>query len=212
MPKPAVAERPSTEEIPYSQELLRKATHLGALIIPSGYYFLGLDKLGMLAVMVPVTLFVLLIDFSRLHNWPLWTKFAAKFWGGMIRNHEAAGGLTGASYILMSVCLSVLIFSKPIAVCALSFIIVGDTFAAIVGRQFGKHRFRNKSVEGTIGCLVGTLIVAFIAPDLPLQIKLVGAVVAALVEAAPIRLDDNITVPIASGIVMTLLYNAITGF
>jgi dolichol kinase len=130
----------------------------------------------------------------------------------MIRSHEAAGKLTGASFILMSVCLSVLLFPKPIAVCALSFIIVGDTFAAIIGRPWGKHRFGDKSIEGSLGCFAGALLVACFAPGIPLAIGIPGAVVATLVEAAPIKLDDNITVPLASGLVMLLLHNVLTRF
>lgn len=208
----STVERTDTNQIPYTQELLRKGTHLGALIIPASYYLFDLSKTGMLSVMVPLTLLVLLIDFSRIRNWPLWQKIAAPLWGGMIRSHEAAGKLTGASFILMSVCLSVLLFSKPIAVCALAFIIVGDTFAAIIGRPWGRHRFGDKSVEGSLGCLAGTIIVACFAPGIPLAIGIPGAVAATLVEAAPIKLDDNITVPLVSGVVMTLLHNALTGF
>ncbi len=205
-------ERTDTSQIPYTQELWRKGTHLGALIIPASYYLLDLSKTGMLSIMVPITLFVLLLDVSRLRNWPLWRIIAAPFWGGMIRKHEAAGKLTGASFILMSVCLSVLLFSKPIAVCSLAFIIVGDTFAAIIGRPWGKHRFGDKSIEGSLGCLAGTLIVACFAPEIPLSIGIPGAVAATLVEAAPWRYDDNITVPLISGTAMTLLYNVLTGF
>ncbi len=178
---------------------------MGALIIPGGYYLLGLTKFHMLAIMVPVTLFVIFIDISRLRRWRFWDSFARKIIGSIIRQHELDGDFTGATYILASTCLTVALFAKPIAIAALAFIIVGDSFAAIIGRRFGRHRFfRNKTIEGSLACLVGTLLVAIVAPDLILPVALVGAVVAVLAEAFPFGTDDNVTVPILSGLIMTL--------
>ncbi len=178
---------------------------MGALIIPGGYYLLGLTKYHMLYIMVPVTLFVIFMDISRLRHWPFWEVFAKRIIGSIIRQHELDGDFTGATYILISTCLTVALFSKPIAIAALAFIIVGDSFAAIIGRKFGRHRFfNNKTIEGSLACLAGTVIVAIIAPDLVLPVALVGACIATLAEAFPFGTDDNVTVPILSGLIMTL--------
>jgi dolichol kinase len=101
-------------------------------------------------------------------------------------------------------------FSKPVAVAALSFIIVGDTFAALIGRKYGRHRFGRKSVEGSLACLLGTVIVALLVPGLTLSVALAGAVVATVTEALSMNLDDNISVPIVSGLAMTLLIRVIS--
>ena len=124
----------------------------------------------------------------------------------MVRGHETAGDFLGATYILLSVCLTVALYDKMIAVAALGFIIVGDSFAALVGRKFGRHKFGRKSVEGTLACLVGTLLVALVAPQLPLMLGVIGAVVATATEALSTRIDDNVSVPIISGLVMTLTH------
>jgi len=192
-------------QIPFSQELWRKATHLGAMIIPGGYYLLALSKLQMLAVMIPIAVLMILIDISRLRNWSFWYRFACRIGGRMVRGHETAGDFTGATYILLSVCFTVAFYSRPIAVAALSFIIVGDTLAALIGRKFGRHWFGRKSVEGSLGCLLGTVLVALLVPELTLTVALVGAVVATVAEALSTKIDDNITVPILAGLAMTLL-------
>ncbi|MDF1546130.1 MAG: phosphatidate cytidylyltransferase, partial [bacterium] len=90
-------------------------------------------------------------------------------------------------------------------IASLAFIIVGDTFAALIGRRFGRHRFGRKSIEGSLGCLAGTLIVAGLTPNLPFWIAAFGAVIATITEALSTRIDDNVTVPLASGAAMTLL-------
>lgn len=193
-------------QIPFAQELWRKATHIGALVIPGSYYLLGLDKAQMLSVMIPFALLMIIVDISRLRQWSFWNQFASRIAGKMVRGHEAAGDFTGATYILLSVCFTVALFSKPIAVAALAFIIVGDTLAALVGRKLGRHSwFGRKTVEGSLACLAGTIVVAFLAPELALPVSLFGALVAAVVETLSITIDDNISVPIVSGVAMTLL-------
>ncbi len=197
------------EQISFGQELIRKGTHMGALIIPGSYYLLGLDRAQMLAVMIPATILMIFIDLARLRNWAFWRGFGRKWFSPIIRQHELAGDFTGATYILLTVCASVALFPKPIAVAAMAFIIVGDTTAALIGRKFGTRRFFNgKSIEGTLACLGGTLAVAFLTPELARPVAVLGAVVAAIVEALPFGIDDNVTVPIISGLVMTLAERA----
>ena len=191
-------------QISFMQEVYRKATHTAALVIPAGYEFLDLSKKQMLTIMVPITVLMYIIDISRLRGWPLWTNSVNVVFGKMIRRHEIDGDWTGATYILTSVCSTVALFPRPIAVAALAFIMVGDTLAALIGRRFGRHKIGRKSVEGSLACLAGTSVVAFCVPDLPLQIGLLGAVAAAIVEALPLGVDDNITVPLIAGVLMTL--------
>ncbi len=198
-------------QIPFSQEVWRKATHMGALVIPGAYYGLALSRAEMLYIMIPVALAMVIIDISRLRQWSFWNCFACKIGGKMVRDHEDAGDFTGATYILLSVCGTVALYDKPFAIAALAFIIVGDTFAALIGRKFGRHRFGRKSVEGSLACLAGTVIVACLAPGISLTVGLIGAVVATVVEALSTRIDDNISVPILSGLAMTLAAKVLAG-
>ena len=191
-------------DISFASELARKATHMGALIIPAGYWVLGLGKAEMLTIMIPIAALMFVIDVSRLRGWRFWTEIAEPIAGGMVRAHEKNGDFTGATYILTSVVCTVALFAKPVAVAALAFIIVGDTFAAVVGRRFGRLRFGRKSVEGSLACLAGTVLVALLAPQLALPVALMGAVVATVVEGLPLGIDDNISVPLVAGLAMSL--------
>ena len=191
-------------QISFKGELVRKGTHMFALVIPGSYYFLGLSKAEALYFMVPITVLMFLIDISRLRGGRLWKAFARKFVVIMIREHETAGDFTGAAYILLSSCFTIAFYDKPVAIAALAFIIVGDTLAALIGRKFGRHKFGTKSVEGSLGCLLGTVLVALAAPDLALSVGLLGAVTATVVEALSGSIDDNVTVPVISGLVMTI--------
>jgi dolichol kinase len=196
----------SNSQITFVSELIRKATHMGALVIPLFYYVLKIEKSQMLMIMIPISVLMFIIDISRLRNWYFWRKIASKILSPIIRPHEIDGDFTGASYILLTFCLTIALFSKPIAVAAICFIIVGDSFAAVIGRKFGKHRFyKNKTIEGSLSCLVGMLIVAYLVPDINLSILIAGAFVATIFEAYSFGIDDNVTVPLLSGLFMTLL-------
>jgi dolichol kinase len=202
-----MAVRQSTEagQIPFSQELLRKGTHMGGLCIPAAYHFLSLSKTEALYALIPAALLMIAIDVARLRDRGFWRKIAAPLAGRMVRGHEVSGDFTGATYILISICLTIGLYEKYLAIAAICFIIVGDTFAALIGRKLGRHRFGRKSVEGSLGCLLGTVIVALLVPNLPLAVGLTGAVAATVTEALSTNIDDNISVPIVSGLVMTLL-------
>jgi dolichol kinase len=194
----------SAQQISFTQELWRKATHTGALVIPAGYSILSLEKSTMLAIMTPIAVIMTLIDISRLKGWGIWRLFRPLI-GRMVRAHEQSGDFTGATYILWSVVATVALYRRDIAVAALAFIVVGDTLAALIGRKFGRHRFGRKSLEGSLGCLVGTLVVAFVAPGLATSVAVTGAVVAAVVEGFSGPIDDNVSVPLLSGLAMYLL-------
>ncbi|MCK4473152.1 MAG: hypothetical protein KAW49_15325, partial [Anaerolineae bacterium] len=108
-------------QITFVQELMRKGTHMVALVIPGGYYFLHLERPEMLSIMVPITVAMILIDVARLRQWLFWKAFARKILSPVIRQHEMAGDFTGATYILLSVCLTVALYDKPIAIAAMAF-------------------------------------------------------------------------------------------
>ncbi len=190
--------------MPMRQEVYRKLTHLGALVIPCGYYYLDLSRGTALAIMIPVTAVMIFIDIARLRGWKMW-DFIRPIISPIVRSHEMRGDFTGAFYILISSTLSIALFPKPIAIASIAFIIVGDTAAALIGRKFGKHKFRTKSFEGSLAFLVAALLVAWAAPQLSFKVGVIGAIVAAVTEGISFKIDDNTSVPLVSGLVMYLL-------
>jgi dolichol kinase len=191
-------------ELSYTGELLRKLTHLFAFIIPGAYIFLQLSRSLVLSIMIPIALCMIIIDIARLRGWKLW-DLLKRVIAPIIRESEVSGDFTGATYILTTACLAIALFSRPIAALALAFIIVGDPASALIGRKFGRHRFRSKSLEGSLAFLVAAVLIGLVMPGVPLAVMLIGAVVATVTEAVSFNVDDNATVPLVSGLVMTLL-------
>ncbi len=197
-------ENKQNNQIPFRKEFYRKLTHLGALVIPGGYYYFNFSRAEMLSIMIPIAVSMIFIDISRLRGWRFWNLFKPMI-TSMARDHELKGDFTGAAYILTTACLVIALFDKPVAIASLAFIMTGDTAAALIGRKFGIHRFKQKSIEGSLAFLAAAIIIAFFIPDLPINIGLMGAAVATITEAVSFKIDDNATVPLVSGLVMHLL-------
>ncbi|MBE0434155.1 hypothetical protein IBX73_11935 [candidate division WOR-3 bacterium] len=151
---------------------------------------------------------IVVVDFLRLHVNTIKEAFIL-FFGSFLRRHEIRR-LSGASYLLLGCLITSLLYGKPVVVAACSFVIVGDTFAAIFGQNIRSTKiFQNRTVAGSIGFLAASLASAFIlysiTGELPLSHLLAGAITATIFEALPLPLDDNFSVPIVTGFVMSLL-------
>jgi len=186
-------------EISLYNECKRKATHLVALSIPVGYFFL--PKLPSVLILSLFALGSIVIDIIRLKRLPL-HGFLNR--GPLLREHENSS-FTGSSYILTASVLSMFLFDKSVAIAAISFIILGDIAAALVGRTCGRIRIKRKSLEGSLACLVMCLLVAVVVPGFPLWIGVAGAFTATIVEGITSPIDDNFSVPLISGLAMHIL-------
>ncbi len=191
------------------QELFRKTIHLCTnSIIPLAYLFLNIPRIWMIIIIGTVSVVFVIIDFGRTRNGWL-SEIFGKLFNGMLRSHELEGKLTGASYVLIGSFISVTIFPKEIAVLALLFTTFGDTAAALYGRKFGKLRIWNKTLEGSIAGLIACLIITLFFPQIPNIIKFSGAFAAMFIELLPIKIDDNLRIPLFSGFIMYILSNFI---
>ena len=120
--------------------------------------------------------------------------------------------ITGATYLLVAAFLSFLLFDRPVAIAVLLFLSLGDPAAALVGRPMPGPRLFGKSPVGTLAFIGVSLLVAaalVVAGIAPFHWGLLaGAVVAGLVELAPLPGDDNLWVPLIAG---TVMQSAIVG-
>ena len=191
-------------------EARRKAIHLAFLVLPLELLlrFLPWPRThrDFRLVFVALTAGAIAVDVLRIHERRVRTFFR-QFFGEMIREHERMS-LLGSSYLLLAALIAIEVFPQPLAAAALGFTVLGDAMGALVGKAWGRHRVFNKSLEGVAGCLVACLlwaaVVAWVA-HVPWPILIAGAVTAAVVEALPIPLDDNLGITLAAGYAMKLL-------
>jgi len=200
-----------TATIKYRHELVRKSIHLFSLSIPIIYFFIS--RSFALLLLVPITSAFLVVDLARYYFPPVGQWFY-RWFGWLLRRHETdltQKRLNGASNVLLAALLSVFIFPKIIAINAISILIISDTTSALVGRRFGRHRFLAKSLEGSLGFFISAVLVVLVAPKigrLPIEyiIGFIAAAIGTVVEALPIKIDDNISVPLSIGFSLWALY------
>ena len=185
-------------------EYQRKAIHLFNLIIPFGYWFIIPDQNQFKIIIITFTTLFILADYFRKKS-KIIKKLFIIFFNKMLREHELKGQFTGATWVMISASVTILVFPKYIAIISLIFMSIGDTFAALIGRKFGKLKIYDKSFEGFLGGLIACLVAAYCYDPLPFYISGFGALAAMLFEALPLPLDDNFRIPIGSAIIMTIL-------
>lgn len=198
--------------IDFKGELLRKTIHLCSLSIPIIYSFIS--KETALSILIPLTLFTVIIDFGR-YFIPSLSKFIHKYFGFIMREHEFDANkknLNGASYVFIAATLTLWIFPKVIFISAFSMLIICDIAAALIGRRFGRRKFLAKSLEGTLAFFVFAVIVVLFTPKLEWSyieylIGIVGGAVGAIIENVSYGwADDNLTIPVSIGLTMWGLY------
>jgi dolichol kinase len=188
------------------RELQRKSIHLGMIIIPVWVYITPPDwaRLGLIIA----TSATVAVDLLRLTDHRL-RRFFLRFFRSLIRSHEQEH-LLGSTYFMIAALLSVLAFDDTIAIASLTFLILGDTVAAIVGKKYGKPMYWGKSPQGSLACFAVCLIIGAALLDSSWVI-VAGALAATLAEALPVPMDDNMRVPIISGLVMQLVAHYLQG-
>ena len=195
----------------HAGEVLRKSVHLGSVVIPVAAVFV--DKQILVPVLLAVAVTLLIVDVLKVKNKPFKRFFLAVF-GKMLREREVEGGMTASTIVVASSALTLLLFRTEIAITALVFLSVGDSFAALIGRHFGTIKLvGERTLEGSLAalnaCLFASVILISLNPLLGWKLSsialLAGSVAAALAELLNLPLDDNLRIPIIAGTVMELI-------
>ncbi|MDD1721371.1 MAG: hypothetical protein LUP95_05230 [Euryarchaeota archaeon] len=110
----------------------------------------------------------------------------------------------GAITFFIGTLAAVLLFTPFVAALSILVLAVGDAVATITGYYAGKHRVLNsKTLEGTLAFFVSTgiLLAFFVAPVAAISVALVTAILELL---TPPYIDDNLILPVATGILLSI--------
>ena len=185
-------------------EYYRKIIHIFNLVIPFTYLFFLESRFQVLRILVPLTLFAIVIEYLRTRSSVI-KKIFNDFLISMLRIHEMDGKYTGATWVFISSTLTIAIFPKEIAVISLVYMSIGDAIASLVGRKYGKMKFYNKTIEGSLAGLIVCILSGYLIQlTLPLVVVFSGAFAAMFIELMPIPIDDNLSVPLFAGTIMVI--------
>jgi len=108
----------------------------------------------------------------------------------------------------IAVLLTILTVPKAAALVAIYTLAIADPLAAVVGIRWGRRRIaRNRTLEGSGAFFAATLAIAAtvlgVGTDAPAlavaAASLAIAIAAAVCELVPLRIDDNLTIPLFVG-------------
>ncbi|MEM3087446.1 MAG: DUF92 domain-containing protein [Halobacteria archaeon] len=135
-------------------------------------------------------------------------RFVHRIFTPALRAGEV-GGYMASLFFLSAMFLVTLLLPLPLAAGAVAVLTYGDPAASFFGRRWGRHKWRHnpqKSIEGTLamfGVCAGLLLILAPAAGLHPATALLAALAAALFESLPLRIGDNLILPLLAGMVLT---------
>ncbi len=187
------------------KEFYRKLLHISSCSIALSYLWLFKDRSIMLIIVGTLTIIAIVIELLRSKNNYI-QKIFEKYFNFMLRKNEIKGFFTGATWLLLGNFLTIFIFPIFVAVPALLYLSIGDAIAALVGKNFRRFTIGRKSLVGSFfGFLCGLILVSLVNKVLPFHVIMIGSIVAMIIEILPIAIDDNLTIPLLSGLTIMIL-------
>lgn len=186
-------------------EILRKLFHIlfGTLFLILIYYFETNLSLKIITILFVIGLILAILIKKGFRNEKI--DYILEL---VERNHEKHFPGKAALIFFLSIIILIYFFiDYPIIIIA-SFgtLIFADSFAALIGKKFGKIVLLNKknykkTLEGTLACLIVSLI--WLLLFYPIQIAIIAAIIATIIEFLPI--NDNFSMPLIVAIIIKLL-------
>jgi dolichol kinase len=193
--------------------ILRKLWHIStggtALWI---YYNIMPERKLWAVVSLIIALLGFFIDFLRMRN-AAFNEVVVKMMGPLMRKSETTG-FSGLPFYALGVSLSLFLFKEKIALMAITFLVFSDPISSFFGIRYGKDKLLpNKSLQGSLAgfctCYLITLFSVIGIGASPLAIlsfSLLCGVIGSLSElVSAFNVDDNLTIPVLSGVGITLL-------
>ncbi len=180
-------------------EVQRKLIHILTSAIPLALYF-GANETYVFYFTLFLFAGFITADVFRM-NFYLAEKYFFFVFSPLLRTAEQKKQLTGATYLFLGMALTLYLFSKEAAVPALLFLTLADPAAAIAGKQFGIKSFFNKTPEGSLAFFL-TASAVILGLTSCGWAGLGVALFATIVEGLPLRVNDNLLIPLVSGFLL----------
>jgi len=181
-----------------NKELLRQLIHTSGVFIVVLSYLIPIRVL----IIICIALLVFLVMIFRWDHYR-YIPFFSPILRQCKRNHDERGSI----YFFIGIIITLILFQANLAVAnaAILILLFGDSSSTLVGKRWGKIKLPfqdQKTLEGSLAFLLVGFMVSL--TQISLLPALFGALSGALTEAySPI--DDNLTIPIVAGLVMSLV-------
>lgn len=192
--------------------ILRKLWHMGVGLIGVFFYTLsGISQEKLAISLFVVAAVAIMIDILRINNQKI-QKASLLVMGPFMRRSELRS-ITGLPFYALGVAISLTLFTEKIALLSVFFLIFSDPISSYVGIRYGKDKILpNKSLQGSFAgfavCAIITFLYCLIEGHTGNHIILfafLAGIIGSFSEMMSFLIDDNLTIPVISGLGLTLL-------
>jgi dolichol kinase len=189
--------------------LPRRLFHMGSGVAIAIIYGIFLTREQVVSIIGAVACIVYILDQIRV-NYPEYAGNFQKLSQALFRAEEQLKESAGVPYA-MGILLTIISFPKVVAIIAILTLALADPFSAIIGIRYGSGGWvPGKSKEGSLAFFTITFLVTLVGLGLfstalfwPLIIStFLIALILTSFELVPIRIDDNLTIPLFTGFVV----------
>lgn len=195
-----------------SLQLPRRMVHMGMGFIIALVYHFFLTHERAIYILGTSACVVYIIEQIRTSYPEYMEKFDVIF-KHIFRAEEQLKESAGVPYI-MALLLTILSFPKPIALVAILTLAISDPLSAIFGIKYGKHKWAvGKSIEGSAAFFISSLLIS--TPILlhftdaywgwVFFLTFTSSVIISGFELIPLRIDDNLTIPLFTAFTLWIL-------
>lgn len=192
-------------------QLPRRLFHMGSGVTVAFIYNFLLTHQQAVSILGTIACVLYILEQVRI-NYPEFAGNFEQYSKYLLRAEEQLKESAGIPFV-MGLLLTILSFPKPVAVVAILTLAVADPLSALIGIRFGRIRIvAHKSIEGSAAFFAGSFMATALvflgyAPTTgtALGLAFFVAFTVSVFEMVPIRLDDNLTIPLFTSVV-TWLY------
>jgi len=192
--------------------ILRKLWHIGIGILGLLFYASSaIEQIQMAKALLIFSFVAFLTEFTRFRVVKL-NNTLLKIMGPLMRESER-NGFSGLPYYALGVSLSLLLYEEKIAILSILFLVFSDPISSFFGILLGRDKILpNKSLQGAIAgfvtCYLTTLFYLryYDYESLnALSFAIIAGLIGTISELMSVLIDDNLTIPVFSGLGLTIL-------
>lgn len=197
----AVAERTLSLS---KRDFIRESIHIGSFLVPVVLLYMPFSYSFIVLLIFGIMWIYIISELFRIQglNIPLTSTLT---WNATIEP-EMYEFVTAPIFFAVGVILALVVFPTSVGYATIAILTLGDGFASLFGKKFGKHAFpynKGKMVEGTFFGFLFAFVGAWFFIG-PLK-ALIGTTAGLLAETLPTPINDNLMITLVSGLVLLII-------
>jgi len=187
------------------RDFTRETIHVSGFFVAVVCMLLSLNSIFVALLIFIVTGIYVISELARMFGYNV--PVAATITWHAALSPEIYEFVTAPIFFALGIMLALIVFPPPVSYGAIAVFTLGDSFATLFGKKFGRHVYpynKGKKVEGTLLGLLIAWLGAWLFIGNPFR-AFVGATVGMFVETLPAPVNDNLTIPFFSGLTLLLL-------